>query len=709
MDDHSATSFAPPHTPFVMSSRANSLEAWVERFWQDIQPTPGRISSTLRLVLATVLTLMVVLVLQVPYASVALYFVFFVGRESPAISSRSLFTIVPILAAVAVEFGIVILTDNDPMARVLGVAAVGFLAGLITSATTLPALGSTWAFVFVTLIAFWETHAPANHLVSLSLWVITALSIPILASIAVEYVFGARHPADLLCEQIAIRWRAFITMFTLFAEEASPAKRSEAVSQVSRLAATGQDGLQALYNTIVERNLDTGSLTIGTRVRITMLAQLMDLAAAVGSAPYADDPGSLLRYKQIAADAQDAFGCAAQPQPVVHKFRMGPHPMLLERVEGMLHTILSMPARAEPGDKQLVAIPAKHVPVVIPGGFTNPANVAFGLKLSLCATICYILYHALGYPGISTCVITVFITGLSTTGAIKQKFTFRLLGSAIGGLVCGLGAAVFLFPHMDSVTSLVVLVSVVAFIAGWIAQGRRFSYVGMQIAFSFYLVAFEGFSAPTQLAPVRDRLIGILLALIVMWIVFDQLWPVRTITDMRHALALILRDGAKLFRLPEGVTQGHGVFEDADALRDQVGKTVAALRTMNDAVEYEFGVDRESHMQLSRSVLRAALTAVALFWNQTVFLRNKGDRDLLNQPPLAELRHELAATMDAMADAVTQAKSFIEPDPSYYDPHSLHASPRSKEYAQNTLGRFRELQDYVQQIGVAARGQRDTP
>ena len=43
--------------------------------------------------------------------------------------------------------------------------------------------------------------------------------------------------------------------------------------------------MQALYNKIVERNLDTGSLNIDARVRITMLAQLMDLGAAVGSAP----------------------------------------------------------------------------------------------------------------------------------------------------------------------------------------------------------------------------------------------------------------------------------------------------------------------------------------------------------------------------------------------------------------------------------------
>jgi multidrug resistance protein MdtO len=706
MEKSSAATPHSPLPPFVVPSRANSPSAWAERIWEDLQPTPGRLGATLRLVLATVMTLLAVLILQVPYAAVALYFVFFVGRESPAVSLRSLFMLVPILAAVATELGIVILTDNDPMARVLAVAGVSFFAGILTVATTQPAVGSTFAFLFVTLIAFWETNAPASHLVTISLWVVSALSTPILSSIAVEYVFGARHPAAQLCEQNAIRWRAFTEMFTVFGEKASPERRAEAIARVSRLAATGQEAMQGLYNKIVERNLDTGALMIGARVRITMLAQLMDLAAAVGSAPYADDPDNLLRYKRIASEAQNAFECSAELQPPHHEFRMGPHPTLLDRVEAMLHSIRSMPTSsqisgptdAEPEDKKLVAIPAKKLHLLIPGGFTSPANVAFGLKLSLCATICYILYHVVDYPGISTCVITVFITGLTTTGAIKQKFAFRLLGSMLGGLL-GLGAAAFLFPNMDSITSLAILVSILAFIAGWAAQGRRFSYVGMQIAFSFYLVAFEGFSAPTRLAPPRDRLIGILLALVVMWIVFDQIWPIRTLSVMRRTFAALLHDGASLFRLPG--TMGENVSEETEALRDRMGRTVAALRVMNEAIEYEFGVDREPHIRSSQAILRAALTAVAIFWNQVVLLHHGVDRDLLNDSQVAGLRHELAATMDAMADSVAQAKAVAVHDDSQQAGSTRFENPRYRDYATHALTRLRELRDSVLSIDPA--------
>jgi multidrug resistance protein MdtO len=698
MDQHSSSSAASSLPPFALPSRANTLSSWTSRVWQDLQPEPGRLSGTLRIVLASILTLLALLILQAPFASVALYFVFVVGRDSPAVSLRSLFSIIPLCAAVATELGIVILTDNDPMARVLGIAVVGFFSGILVVGTTQPTLGSTWGFIFATLIALWEAPAPANRLVTASLWIVGALSIPILSSIAVEYVFGARHPAELLSEQRAIRWQAFISMFTLFAEKADAEERALAVTRVARLAVTGQDGMQRLYNKVVEHNLDTGPLPIGARVRITMLAQLMDLGAAIGSVPYADDHASLLRYRRIAEEAQAAFACSAEPAAEFHQFRMGPHPTLLQRVEGVLHAIRSLPTVGGAEDRQLAALPARKVPLFSPGALTDRATVAFGLKLSLCATICYVLYHALDYPGISTCVTTVFITGLSTTGAIKQKFVFRLAGSIIGGLIFGLGATVFLFPYMDSIASLTILFAAIAFISGWCALGRQFSYVGLQIAFSFYLVAFGGPSAPTELAPARDRLIGILVALLVMWVVFDQVWPVRTVNAMRHSLAVLLRDGARLFRLPEAARRGADVFKEADGLRDQVGKTVAALRTMNDTVEYEFGVDREPHIELGHTILRAALTAVALFWNQTVFLRNKRDRDLLNEPRLIEFRHKLAAAMDNMAHAVKEAKPFVAPDSSRFVDASLFANPRTREYSQNALTRFRELEDYVLNI-----------
>jgi multidrug resistance protein MdtO len=105
----------------------------------------------------------------------------------------------------------------------------------------------------------------------------------------------------------------------------------------------------------------------------------------------------------------------------------------------MLHTIRGMPQHDRSANgKDLIALPTKKVPLLIPGGLRNQDNLAFALRLSLAATVCYIFYHAVDWPGISKSVTTVFFTALGSTGASKQKLLFRILGAAIGGLFLAL-------------------------------------------------------------------------------------------------------------------------------------------------------------------------------------------------------------------------------------------------------------------------------
>ena len=51
-----------------------------------------------------------------------------------------------------------------------------------------------------------------------------------------------------------------------------------------------------------------------------------------------------------------------------------------------------------------------------------------------------------------------------------------------------------------------------------------------------------------------------------------------------------------------------------------------------------------------------------------------------------------------MADAVEQKNAFAASDHSQFVDTSLFSNPRYKEYAQNALTRFRELQDYILNI-----------
>jgi multidrug resistance protein MdtO len=676
-------------------------QTWSQRLWQDLQPTPGRLAASLRIVLATLIALVLMMALQLPFASLGLYYIFLVVRESPAVSVRSgVVAILTLVLAVAAELAVVIVTDNDPMARLLSVAIASFIAGTLMAASTMPALASIWGFIYCTLIALWERPAPADALVRASLYLIATVTLAFLCSVAVEYVFAFRHAADRLADQLRLRHQTLEKTFTLFATGAPASQLAAAIPALNRLAATGQRPMLELYNAVIERGLDTHKLPIGSRVQIAMLAQLMDTAAAFASHyPAGVDADMRLRCAELARLCRERT-TTHEALPAVLE-----NPSLLDRVEAALHDILSMPARAAGSngnaagsenkeDEELVAPPAANVPFLIPGALKNKDTVAFALKLTLCVMVCYIFYFAVAWPGISTSVTTVFIAAIGTTAAIKQKLVNRFLGSAIGGGIAILATA-FLFPHMDSITSLVVLIAVVAFGSAWWACGRQFGYAGLQIAFSFYLVAFEGFSAPTELAPARDRLVGILVALVVIWLVFDQLWPVRTVTAMRRALVAVLRSEARFLRVFESPAPRQSKLHQIDALRDQIAKTIAGLRTMNDMVVFEFGADREAHTRISENILQTALTAVPFFWNQLAVLHNEQDRDFLSEPGLIEMRRKAAAGLDEMAQAVAENSVFIAPAVDDIADPSILASARYGEYARNTVAAHQDLQHRV--------------
>jgi multidrug resistance protein MdtO len=64
-----------------------------------------------------------------------------------------------------------------------------------------------------------------------------------------------------------------------------------------------------------------------------------------------------------------------------------------------------------------------------PDALSNPDHVKFALKGCLAATLCYMFYTAVNWPGISTAVVTCVLTALTTIGASRQKQTLRIAGA----------------------------------------------------------------------------------------------------------------------------------------------------------------------------------------------------------------------------------------------------------------------------------------
>ena len=149
--------------------------------------------------------------------------------------------------------------------------------------------------------------------------------------------------------------------------------------------------------------------------------------------------------------------------------------------------------------------------LLVPDALSNPEHLRFALKGCLAASLCYLAYNLMDWPGISTAVITCFLTALTTSWGFRQKQALLLSGAAVGGLL-GVASQLFVLPYIDSIGGFTVWFIVATSAAAWfVTCTPRLSYFGLQVAFAYNFVNLQEFTIQTSLTPARDRVAGILL------------------------------------------------------------------------------------------------------------------------------------------------------------------------------------------------------
>src|SRR6266446_4577574 len=310
--------------------------------------------------------------------------------------------------------------------------------------------------------------------------------------------------------------------------------------------------------------------------------------------------------------------------------------------------------------------PPAHLPkpkgFFVPDAFTNPAHVHFALKVTLAAMFCYIVYEAIDWSGIHTALITCTFIALETTGATLHKGVLRIGGCVIGGALALL-TIVFLMPHMETIASLIVVVACASAIAGWVATGSELiSYGGLQIAFAFFYSLFQGYAPDTDLDNVRNRVVGILFGLVVTGLVFQYIWPERTIDRLRSALRLTLQQLARLVEIPRPQTSIEAAKTESQALIEETAKGFEQARRYAELTQFEFeeSPDRE---QTSLGNLESTLShAEDVFALATSLASERAWDEWQQLPPAARIaeselrdaaakRIERAAASDERADA----------------------------------------------------------
>jgi multidrug resistance protein MdtO len=297
--------------------------------------------------------------------------------------------------------------------------------------------------------------------------------------------------------------------------------------------------------------------------------------------------------------------------------------------------------------------------VLTPDAFSNLDHLKFGLKGGRAATLCYIIYNSVAWPGICTAVTTCLLTALSTAGSSRQKQVLRFAGAIVGGLFLGIGAQIFILPYVDSIVGFTVLFVAVSVVRAWFATSSpRLAYFGVQIIVAFYLINLQEFSEQISLSIARDRVIGILLGLLAMWLVFDQLWGALASVEMKKVFVSNLRWLAEFERQPLSEERKTAI-ERSYFLRDTTNTSFDKVRSLADGVLFEFGPTRQQDLMLRRQIREWQLQLRMLFLTRITLFKYRLQLTGFELPERVrasqlEFDDRLAAILDRMADRMEE-------------------------------------------------------
>ncbi len=238
----------------------------------------------------------------------------------------------------------------------------------------------------------------------------------------------------------------------------------------------------------------------------------------------------------------------------------------------------------------------------------------------------------------------------------------------------GIGAEVFILPGFDSIAGFTLLFLAVTVISAWImTSSARLSYFGVQIAVAFYLVNLSEFAVQTSLVPARDRVIGILLGLLMMWLVFDQFWSVSAAAQMKKAFASNLRLLAQFAREP--ISDDLRIASERSySLRETINSNFDRVRDLTGGALLEFGPSRERDLASRERIIRWQAQVRMLFLTEIALWKYRAQLPGFELPNTLltqqwQFDEGFALTLEGMADRLEGRSS---KSPSFQDSVAHH-------------------------------------
>jgi multidrug resistance protein MdtO len=596
----------------TVTKGASSLEWFGHFLKEELSPYPGRGLLVTRIVVATTVMMILTLVFRLPYGAYGAIFAMTISRENPQTTINEAKTIV-VAFAFSVVYVLVgaMLFLTDPMTRFVWVIGTLFLMFYALRVLNNYTAGARFGYLLIITIPLWDEHISAGLRVENTLWAFGVICLASIIAALFELVYASLKPRDDLVQSIAERLTAVEDLLSCYAEARPVDGRTE--QRVANLALVGTSRLRRF----LQRSGYSAHYAEQMGAVVALVGRIIDIAAnltQLSSDLSKDDRPGIRELANSIGRIRVALvnGQIPSPTNITSAFHRVPLLQELEATASLVPAVFT-------GSQSLSAFspqPAsgdRPARFFVPDAFSNSEHIKFALRGCLAASLCYIIYNAKDWPGISTSVTTCFLTGLSTIGSSHQKQILRIAGAIVGGLVLGIGAQIFILPFLDSVTGFTLLFLAVTIPAVWVAtSGPRLSYFGVQILVAFYLINLSEFKVQTSLVLARDRVIGIFLGLLMMWLAFDRLWGSPAIVEMKKMFIVNMLLLAQFVREPISKDMKVAI-EHSYALRETINKNFENIRNLADHVVLEFGPARQQHLAWRNRIVRWQPQLRALF------------------------------------------------------------------------------------------------
>src|SRR5579859_1193031 len=605
---------------------------WFQEFirWE-IAAYPGRVSTVVRMTIAATLVMIIAVTFRIPYAFLAGLFSILMARENLAATWRGgrLVVLGFVTASLYTLLGM-ILFRGYPITHFFWV--IGSLYLVFFVIRTVPNYAAAVAFAIPIGVALpvWDRTLPSQDQVEGTLWPILAVAVGAGTAVATEAIYRIFDRSDPLITSVDDMLLAVQRIAESVAGLHAPAKSLRTRVLQYHLIGTGR------LRTALQRQGVDPTKRAQRSALISASGRLIDLAASLEDTPAQPGVDDAIRLRALSAklgairaELRES-GAISTISPVLERPSSSSFPMLQE-MERIVALITEVFQRDEiVGGSQVPPGRDWWRTLFLPDAFQNPEYLRFALSGCLAASVCYILYNALDWPGISTSVLTCIVTALSTIGNSLQAQFLRLAGFVAGGLVLGISAQILILPAIDSVFGFALFFAAATAIAAWFATSSpRLSFFGVQMALAFYFVNLQDFHIQTDLTIARDKVIGAFVGILAMGFIFDRFGTKSDAEQLQKLLVRNVRMLAQLGVCPVARDRAVAISQ-ISRLRSQINDNFAGLESQIDAArfEFEFRHRRQEDAAECERIQRAQPALRSIYLLELSLLSHRGRREI---------------------------------------------------------------------------------